>query len=77
MAFKEIVDSKTDNVCSKNTAYKGCGVAGEEAARSGNLKPTITELRKSQADGNELPKQSDSDSTDEGDETPTLPWTRS
>jgi hypothetical protein len=50
MTFKEIVDSKTDNVCSKKSNFTG--VAGSKDAAAPQHS-TITEMRKSQADGNE------------------------
>lgn len=34
--FTEIVDSNTDNVCSKDTDFSGCGVAGTKEATKPN-----------------------------------------
>ncbi len=49
MSFKEIVDSKTENVNSRKTTHPA--TSGTEAARSGGLKPTVAEMRESQAKG--------------------------
>ena len=52
MKITEIVDSQTDNITSKNSRYKDCGIAGSAEATK-PIHRSVSEMQKSQAAGAE------------------------